>query len=642
MKTKNFITVRIVNRIIIFLLLSIVWLFPSCFDNDDVGDNYVTFTGEMMGEYLKKNPEKFSEFSKMLDTTGVMGLLNAYGVYTCFAPTNEAIQNFYAKRGHSSINDFPFDSIKLLVYNHLINGASVASSEFRNGRLSRVTMSGRYISTTPTINEKGLPVIYINETSLMESKDYEVHNGIVHTMGKVIEPTDLRLVEVIEKDKKFQLFYEALVATQLYKEIELVEDKTFVPDPDYKPVLGTGAWSATWYLEPTSRKYGYTALIESDSTFKVNGINNLDDLKAYAKQVYDQVYPDDADITDVTDRKNSLNRFVAYHLINKQLGYTKFVYDLDNTGVTQPNTSHSIKVYDMFEYIETMCPNTLMEVRTLRATNEPYGVFNMIQASGKGTRINKDYKDKDALNGVYHEIDNILAYSKEFVSELTTKRLRMDAASFFPELTNNNMRSSHLYQRWQIPKGYLERLTASDVTVFNYLLPDDRFMNYQGDEVFMSECLYDFTVVTPPIPAGVYEVRFGYLSNGKRGVAQLYWDGEPCGIPLNLNTPSSDPKIGYEAPGSNPIDPEGFENDKMMHNRGFMKGPASYTSILKDWRNEANGRMSPYCLRRVLGIFTFKEDGSHTFGAKAAKPGEFMFDYLEFVPKEAIDKEGID
>jgi hypothetical protein len=167
-------------------------------------------------------------------------------------------------------------------------------------------------------------------------------------------------------------------------------------------------------------------------------------------------------------------------------------------------------------------------------------------------------------------------------------------------------------------------------------------MDYQGDEVFMSECLYDFSVITPPVPAGTYEVRFGYLTNGKRGVAQLYWDGKPCGIPLNLNTPSSDPKIGYETPGANANDPDGYENDKMMRNRGFMKGPASFTSILKDWRGEANGRMSPYCLRRVLGIYTFSEDGTHTFGAKAAKPGEFMFDYLEFVPTEAIEREGVE
>ena len=95
----------------------------------------------------------------------------------------------------------------------------------------------------------------------------------------------------------------------------------------------------------------------------------------------------------------------------------------------------------MYEYIETMCPNTLMEVRTIRTSNE-YNVFNMITGTGEAVRLTEDY-DNDAINGVYHEIDNILAYKKEFVGELTSKRIRMDVASFFPELANNNIRIGH-------------------------------------------------------------------------------------------------------------------------------------------------------------------------------------------------------
>jgi len=632
-------SIKMFSKRLLLILLAMAWVLSSCVNKDKLGESYYTFTGQMMGEYLRSQPEKFSEFTKMLDTTGVMGLLNAYGTYTCFAPTNDAVHKFYISRGHISINDFPFDSIKKVVYDHIINGLAISSSEFSNGRISTVTMSDRYLTTKPTVGSDGLPVIFVNETAPIELKDVIVHNGIIQVVGEVIQPTDLRLAEAVGKDKRFSLFYSALIATELHKKLEGVLDKSYVPDPSFMPVSGIGVTSQI----PLTRKYGYTALIESDSTYKVHGIQNLDNLTAYAKQVYDQIYPDDAGITDITDSKNSLNRFIAYHLINKQLGYTKFIYDLDNSGVDYPDKSHSIKTFDMFEYIETMCPNTLMEVRTNRATNESYGLFNMILATGEAVRIVKSYKDKDALNGVYHEIDNVLTYSRGFVSELTSKRLRMDAASFFPEFVNNNMRASKIKQHWSIPRGYLERLTSSELTQFNYFNSDDRFMDYQGDEVFMANnCLFDFTLITPPIPAGTYEVRFGYLTNNARGTAQLYWDSQPCGIPLNLNTPSNVPTIGYETPGQNPNDPDGFENDKMMHNRGYMKGPASFTSIDKIWRGEANGRMSPYCLRRVLGIYTFKEDGTHTFGAKAAKLGEFMFDYLEFVPTEAIEREGID
>ena len=55
MKTKYFINkIPMIKKGIVPALLGIIiCLLPSCLKNDDVGDNYVTFTGEMMGEYLK-------------------------------------------------------------------------------------------------------------------------------------------------------------------------------------------------------------------------------------------------------------------------------------------------------------------------------------------------------------------------------------------------------------------------------------------------------------------------------------------------------------------------------------------------------------------------------------------------------------
>ena len=45
-----------------------------------------------MSSYFKKHPETFSELSKILDITGTADFLNAYGTYTIFAPTNDAIK----------------------------------------------------------------------------------------------------------------------------------------------------------------------------------------------------------------------------------------------------------------------------------------------------------------------------------------------------------------------------------------------------------------------------------------------------------------------------------------------------------------------------------------------------------------------
>jgi len=630
----------------IILFATIMFMLPAC-NSDDVGDNFYTFTGETVGQYIKNRPEKYSEFTHLLDTTGVMGLLNAYGDYTCFLPDNDAMIRFYQSRGKNSLSAFPVNELKKVAYDHIIKDFAITTEDFVEGFLNKQTMSGRYVDIGISSDETGL-VYTVNTNSKITEKDIEAHNGVIHAINEVVSPTDNTLVEAISKDQKFSLFFEALQATGLDVNLSLIKDETYTPDPEYVNRENLGEiYNYAKVRVPRDRKYGFTALMESNETFAANGINNLDDMKSYAKQVYNSMYPEDASITDITDRKNSLNRFIAYHLLNKKIPMRLFVEKYDNTGMNYESTgeSHSIKVVDMFEYLETLCPNTLMEVRTLRTTNE-YNIFNMIPESGKAIRLTDNF-DNDALNGVYHEIDNILVYNANVERMLSTKRMRMDVSSFFPEFVNNNIRigNSHigggLYsEHWIIQNGFVDRIKASATTSVRYFNADDRFDDYQGDELWLAG-LYDFEITTITIPPGTYEVRFGYQPTALRGVAQLYWDGIPTGIPLDLRLSASNPNIGYQTPGTDARDPEGFENDKAMRNRGYMKGPASYTVVAEWWYQGPSARMEDQVLRRILGIYTFDKYSTHTFSVKAVKSGEFMFDYLEFVPIEVLEYEDI-
>jgi hypothetical protein len=169
-------------------------------------------------------------------------------------------------------------------------------------------------------------------------------------------------------------------------------------------------------------------------------------------------------------------------------------------------------------------------------------------------------------------------------------------------------------------------------------------MNYEGDEVFLvvqNGKLYDFTVTTPPIPAGTYEVRFGYQSNGRRGVAQFYVDGEPCGVPVNLNTLGTDPMIGYVLPGSDVSDVPGFENDKMMRNRGYMKGPNSFKAVVESWYSGQSARYNSSNLRKILGTYRFLTSKNHQLMVKGLSGGQFQIDFIEFVPTSLLESEDI-
>jgi hypothetical protein len=589
-----------------------------------------------MGQYLASDTS-FSEFTKLIERTKIIGLLNSYGSYTCFAPDNQAMHAYYKLKGKNSLDDFTADTLQQIAYDHIINGAVVMGVDLVKGVLPSLSMSDRSI----LISFKDTST-YVNKDSRIYKKDIIVHNGVIHCIEKNLDPVRDGISLVISKDTTFRMFYAALEATGLVDSLlKTVDDKyslTAQQIVELEEAVKTTV--ASERHAPTTRKYGYTVLMESDKTLRENGIVDLNTMKQYAKSVYDEVYPEDAGIDDITNRKNSLNRFIAYHLIDKRLSSSKFI--------NAYHTAHMSGVVDMYEYIETLCPNSLIEVKFDRLS-QTGNRFNTSMETGKYIGLVTSNSDNQTDNGFYHELNGMLTYNADLVNDLSSKRLRFDIASIFPELTNNNMRgrpsdnAANLYRN-AIPKGYLDKLTCTDQTVVCYSNAHDLLMNFEGDEVFLTvknDKLYDFTFTTPPVPKGTYELRFGYQSNGKRGVAQFYVDGIPTGVPVNLNTLGSNAQIGYVVPGLESDDPLGLQNDKMMRNRGYMKGPNSFKAVVPSWYPGASARMNGSNLRKILGIYTFSKDGTHRIMVRGLSSGQFQIDFLEFVPTNILENEDI-
>ena len=450
------------------------------------------------------------------------------------------------------------------------------------------------------------------------------------------------IIDKIAADKSYSIFYRGLVATGLADSLRVDRDKKYDFN-QYSSLVKTPKESGSWYYEavPNLRRYGFTVLMESDTIFNGNGVTDLASLKAYAANVYNQVYPSDANITDVTNRKNSLNRFIAYHIINKKLKLNMFIDAYD--------TDHMLKSVDMYEYLEPLCPNSLIEIKKDRLTNKT-NLINYSTKTGTAIQIIPKTDTDNTYNGLFFGIDNILSFNPNVVESLSSRRLRFNIAGFFPELTNNGMRglgetNTDLQDiQYIIPKGYLSGLVKNDQTSVSYLTPYFRFEDYEGDELDLTPSsgnLYYFTVTTPPILAGTYEVRFGYITNGKRGVAEFYIDGISAGAPVDLNFSGITPQIGYVTPGTDPADPFGFENDKMMRNHGYMKAPACFKVPSPGWYSGENARYSNVGLRKILGTYTFSEAGHHTLTVKGLSNGVFMYNYLEFVPVSALEAEDI-
>jgi hypothetical protein len=126
-------------------------------------------------------------------------------------------------------------------------------------------------------------------------------------------------------------------------------------------------------------------------------------------------------------------------------------------------------------------------------------------------------------------------------------RMRFDAGTLMPELASNGIYRNQEDKCYQLPNGYVKNMIMYQEAVVWYSQPVWGFWCWYGDEI-IAMGQYDFALKLPPVPEGTYEIRYGYVPMTQRGVAQVYVDNIPCGIPIDLKMNASgtpNPKIGW-------------------------------------------------------------------------------------------------
>src|SRR5665647_1178758 len=126
-----------------------------------------------------------------------MGLLKAYGEYTCFAPTNDAFLKFYKSQGRTSMNDFPLDTLKQIVFNQLIKGIIITTDKFKFGSLPNLSMNDRYITVDSLIANGTKPYFKINKTARILQENQLFNNGVIHVINEVFNPSQLTSIEAV-------------------------------------------------------------------------------------------------------------------------------------------------------------------------------------------------------------------------------------------------------------------------------------------------------------------------------------------------------------------------------------------------------------------------------------------------------------
>ena len=619
----------------------------SCVDNDDdVPENYYASTKMTAAEFLESNPDQFSEFIGILKRTSYFSMLSTYGSYstagllkyTLFAPNNEGISRYLQRNGYASIDDIPTETCDTLARTHIIKKGAFFTTDIGEGALPELNMIDSYIvlSSDSDVANGNKLVYYINKNARMVEINDSVTNGVVHVLNNVITSSSQLLPDKIEEDSTLTLFNQALRMTGMCDSLMRYIDETYSCGVDsvftgvmVRCTSGSALYTRSFW--PEKRYYKYTAFVEPDSVFHAHGIDNIEQLRAYAKEVYDKTYPEDAGLYDDNpkDRRNPLNRFVSYHLLPRIGQYNSWVQSGDLrercwiTSISDPE-----------EFYETMCPGTIMRFAgpseglfiNRKGVNKRYTVrgVKVLSPSESGTT------DQNALNGVYHYLDDILAYTTEVRDVVLNCRIRIDATSLSPDFMNCNGKGRYGEDILTgFKNDFITDWKVSDETYVGVHSDVDYWNSYCANAVCVSG-IFDVSLKLPPVPSGTYEIRLGYTVGEERGVVQIYLNNEPCGIPVDLRVYGPDPTIGWMEDVED--EEENTANDKAMHNRGYMKGMDSY----RPWDADNPLRGNNWNLRRVLA--TKYLDSNKTYYLRFRQvlddPDRYWsFDYIELCPK---------
>ena len=200
----------------------------SCKEDIDESNLY-TFTGETIEDYLSNRSERFSSFNYILSRIGYDKILSAYGTYTCFAPTNEAVAEYLDSLYYDEINvNVPHNGLTApgieglgpdnpkadslcedIALFHLL-GTKILGVNMGNGMTIK-TMLGRDINTSIDPNSGEL---LISRYSTVTSMDNELENGVLHEIDHVITRSNMLIAGEIEsRPELFTIFSQALSLT---------------------------------------------------------------------------------------------------------------------------------------------------------------------------------------------------------------------------------------------------------------------------------------------------------------------------------------------------------------------------------------------------------------------------------------------
>ena len=533
-------------RKLVLSLTALIFIICSCTEDIDTSARYV-FTEYTVASYLEAHPDysQYLELTKVVPVSGrsrssVYQLLTARGNYTCFALTNEAINEYLKDLVEQGLISEPswdafkderkLDSVrKVVVQNTVIDGGDMESQRYT---IDVITT----IANGKTNAEFPLPNIYDHKLTVSQAKgdtifldkecpidpincDIPVINGVLHKLHKVIAPKDeslARYLQIILDEKRdgYLMFAKALQACGFMDTLSAVRDEAYealyqaegenLDMKDYQSKSG-GDMSATAgdpdAHAPEHRKYGFTIFCETDEFWRSQGIDPTENDAVEKLQDWiasKNMYISDGGYvvnTDYRSPKNMLYQWVAYHVLPMRIPANKLVHHCNELGYSY--SSPSKYTIPVMEWYPVFGGDRLIKIYE---SPESQGIYlnsfpqrnNGVTEDGhesycapekRGILIQTQSEMavvSDIVNACIYPIDQPLAYTDVVRNDLGKERIRFDLFALFPEAITNGIR------RADSPLGKWQHVFVSLYNRYNYfdnmrvLNEETHFIHYNG------------------------------------------------------------------------------------------------------------------------------------------------------------------
>jgi uncharacterized surface protein with fasciclin (FAS1) repeats len=482
--------------------------FSSC-DKDVLDINSDPFKNQKYANELTSpistfltEQEGFSEYVAALNYSGMFNALNqsTSGIsFTAFVPNDEAMKEFYQRRGVSGLNDLTPDYVRQFILYHTVKD-SILPDKFIMKK-SVQNLSNDVITIQIDSIHAGQALLN-NEGRVIEM-GLSAYNGKVYVLSKAMTPLVETVFDRISDAGQSKIMVEAIRAAGWDQKLSTVVDTVIV---DRQKVI---------------THYYYTLFNVTDETFGKAGITSFDQLKSKLKSNDDRSLPEDS----------LLREYVGYHILQNQ-------YSTDDLGTLQGTETTRIWGTSAANQVFTVTTDTLSSVEA-----DKY----MLNASSEAVRFVPEHSNILSKNGYVHEIDNWMP-----VWEPKQTTVLWDLADY-TEI--KNLVPAEDYQPAE-PTSSEKRTRVANATCFEYEMGESGSKNTSYSEIDYVTCKsnmktannYDRIVFnvgymgkvsmkTPTIVRGKYRVELTLvymtsnnfmrtMSDGNGGLLKIAFDEE--------------------------------------------------------------------------------------------------------------------